>query len=586
MKVILKEEILRLNCPGFGEQSFLTVGRAKPLDAYKVMIVNPVSILHLFDKAPEVLKTIDAAQTAGLTSVKVSSDDLPNALNDDISIRTEELVKFLENGGLLIYFLCRPFFLSGPTVSLDNYLWLLSLTPVKPGDKSLRQMSAAATGRNVEPTKEVEGSEFAGYFEQTGLEWNTVIRNESLNEGYTPLAIAGANKCIAAELYAGDNGGRIIFLPAPYSPDFDRKLVECTNYWYQKKIGEIPAHKQINPALTGNFSAPTREAAKPTLPVPSVKDTGTDIYAATDPDIDIRAAKNSAAPQAKLAETTIQGSSFTKPMTVSPPKMPNSAPGNGSSTSIPKLVNSTITNQPALRPPQANSANPPPKPPQSGSADLIKKMEAASATPVPQWCLDYSLSGIEELSKQRESLAEELKQLQARLMPIETSLNNLKLVKNSLLAGGNQLLKCCSDALAALGWVAKPAPSAEAEIWLSLNDKPEALARVILSSGQPKRSDLAQLAESTITFWGENEVEPKGILIACVWAQTPLAERKEAPFPDALIEFAQKQSICLLTTLQLLAAYRDIQLGKAEAEDIRKRILTTSGAISGLELEI
>ncbi len=34
MKSIEKDRILRLNCPGFGEESFLTSGRAKPLDYY------------------------------------------------------------------------------------------------------------------------------------------------------------------------------------------------------------------------------------------------------------------------------------------------------------------------------------------------------------------------------------------------------------------------------------------------------------------------------------------------------------------------------------------------------------------------
>jgi len=74
-------------------------------------------------------------------------------------------------------------------------------------------------------------------------------------------------------------------------------------------------------------------------------------------------------------------------------------------------------------------------------------------------------------------------------------------------------------------------------------------------------------------------------LLACVWADTPLEERQDAPFSEALAEFAQNKSICLLTTLQLLCAYRDVEFGKASAEEIRSRILTTSGPVSGLELE-
>ena len=60
MKSIEKDRILRLNCPGFGEESFLTSGRAKPLDYYTAIIVNPVSTLHLFDRDPTARGSLDA----------------------------------------------------------------------------------------------------------------------------------------------------------------------------------------------------------------------------------------------------------------------------------------------------------------------------------------------------------------------------------------------------------------------------------------------------------------------------------------------------------------------------------------------
>ena len=113
-----------------------------------------------------------------------------------------------------------------------------------------------------------------------------------------------------------------------------------------------------------------------------------------------------------------------------------------------------------------------------------------------------------------------------------------------------------------LGWQSQQSPTERDEIWLSAGEKPEALVRVIRTLNQPTRSDLAQLAESVITFWGEHEVEPKGVMIACAWSDTPLSGRTETAFPDALIEFAKKKNICLITTLQILCAYKDIEFGK------------------------
>jgi len=249
MRTILREEILRINCPGFGEPSLLALGKARSLETYKVIIVNPVSILHLFEGGSEALRRIEAAQGDGLTSYTLANQDLLNKINDEVTARTEQLVKFLETGGLLIYFLCRPFALHGPTLSIDNYLWLLSLAPDQSSEKNSRNMSAVSQGRNIECTPEASDSEFFEFLQLPGLEWTTIIRTDNLTEGYTTLATAGPKKCISGELYAGDNAGRIVFLPAPYSPDFDRTLIECANLWYQRKLGNDVTIGEIKQAV-------------------------------------------------------------------------------------------------------------------------------------------------------------------------------------------------------------------------------------------------------------------------------------------------------------------------------------------------
>lgn len=749
MKVILKEEILRLNCPGFGEPSFLTIGQAKSLDAYKAIFVNPESILHLFDRDQETLKQVENAQSDGLTSVNLASDDLLNALNEDISVRTEELVRFLENGGLLVYFLCRPFILQGPGMALDNYVWLLSLAPVKSSDKNVRQMSTMATGRNIEPCEEAATSEFADYFQQEGLEWNTIIRSEFLTDGYTPLATAGPKKCIAGELYAGDNGGRIVFLPAPYSPDFDRNLIQCANFWYQKVQGLKPDRKEIAQAVANQLSPPRPEQKPallkpssasldnaPALQKPSLATTSGNgavkaappgptpkPQAAAQAPAQAVKAQSQVTPLQRAATTSVSGnaalassSSTTHPRvpaagpppatpaagkagvtplvrgepgsaapadkstaaqgkaalttsgtTPRPPASPDRKPAATSQAAAPpperpldltttadrprpkpveekvETVKTTAPQQDAGETEEKQEASPPaPETPpretpeqakiatttQSKAESLVRELEQAAAAPANQqtkissqfarttvpdapalkvepeqkpettakklvetgsntidWAAGYSMPGLEELRRERSTLIEQLKQMQSRMLNVENRLSTLNHMKNTLLSGGDDLLDCSMKAMSTLGWKAKQSPSHKDEIWLSAGDKPEALARVIRTPQQPSRSDLAQLAESIITFWGESEVEPKGIMIACAWADTPLAERKETPFPDALVEFAKKKNICLLTTMQVLCAYRDVEFGKASGEDLRKSFLATSGALEGLQLE-
>lgn len=232
---IEKDRVLRLNCPGFGEESHLNLGRAKSLEHYQVIIANPVSLLHLFDKGPEATRRINSFLQEGINQLNVPEDSLIQELINESDARLEELIPFLTQGGLLIYFLCRPFILAGPTISVDNYDWLSVYAPSQkmPEGTGPRQMSAVSHGRVVEPTDEGDSSEMSEYLRLPGIEWNTIIRTDFLSNNYSVLATAGAKKCIAAQFWAGDKGGKVIFLPAPYSPDFDKVLMDGVEKWYQ-----------------------------------------------------------------------------------------------------------------------------------------------------------------------------------------------------------------------------------------------------------------------------------------------------------------------------------------------------------------
>ncbi len=245
-----KDRVLRLNCPGYGEESYLNLGQAKSLEHYQVIIANPVSLLHLFDKGPEAARRINHFLQEGINQLNVPDDALIQELINESDARLEELIPFLTQGGLLIYFLCRPFILAGPTISVDNYDWLSVYAPSAkvPEGKGPRQMSAVSHGRIVEPTEEGELSEMADYLHLPGIEWNTIIRTDFLSSNYSVLATAGPKKCIAAQFWAGDKGGKVIFLPAPYSPDFDKVLMEGVNRWYQNTKPAASALSSPSPA--------------------------------------------------------------------------------------------------------------------------------------------------------------------------------------------------------------------------------------------------------------------------------------------------------------------------------------------------
>jgi hypothetical protein len=785
MKSIQREQILRLNCPGFGEESYLTIGKAKALDNYDVIVANPVSILHLFDRDPDVLKEIDSKLDEGLTSFTLKNDSLLQALESDLKKRIFELVSFLERGGLLVYYLCRPFLLQGNSLSMDNYFWLESLAPDTPVENNVRHMSAVSHGRTIEPTEQADKSEFAAYFQQSGLEWNTIIRTDFLTEGYIVLATAGPRKCIAAHLIAGDNGGRIIFLPAPYSPDFDRTLMDCVNNWYAKRTGDTadvaPAAKEGTPgqkfpqpdnsflkpepvpvaaaampetkagAVAANSTrpAPTPNSSRTGMPSqnPSTSRTGLPPVQKFDARVsrstpqgpaDADNAKKkmtaeeileSVSAQAEVSDPVTDRQPFNERTTAdigaafnslnqplpqhsegagvpsaadllkelesvgsknpgqAPPSAQHSTPKAESGTpeasgpgsrnllqemenlattstaasvnkapeSIPESKQSTdfsnykfaaeeekapdagykygIEEQPPSTPepakptskseatakpgaplsaPQPAAKTEPAKQnesfyPQPGAAksqdvktepannnhdaeppeakDLIKKMEEMTKIGSSEWCAEYSFPDLEDLKREKTALTDSIKQAQTKISSIDNKISQLDSLKNALLASdGEELLNASALVFKRLGWGTTNNTGAPTELLLSA-DRPEVIARVLRTNSQPKSSDIAQLAQSVITFWGEHEVEPKGVLVSCTWANRPPSERNEPDYTEALAEFAQKKNLALMTTMQLLCMYRDVEMGKANGDEIRKRIIETNGRLPGFSLE-
>ncbi|QQR58552.1 MAG: hypothetical protein IPG59_03380 [Candidatus Melainabacteria bacterium] len=197
MRSIPKQRILRVNCPGYGVDSYFDLKEAKELKKYTAIIVNPSSIVHLYKKDLDLARRVEEAIAQGQTSLSVADDEILRSIEQEVETRIIQLSDFLTQGGVLVYFLSRPFTIYGPTLSLDNYCWLESLAPDQPNEPNVRQMSAVSQGRLVELSEAGLQSEFGPYLLQQGVEWSTIIREEKLTDGYTALATAGPKKCIA-----------------------------------------------------------------------------------------------------------------------------------------------------------------------------------------------------------------------------------------------------------------------------------------------------------------------------------------------------------------------------------------------------
>lgn len=802
MRTIPKERILRVNCPGFGVNANFNLGSAKPLNEYSAIVVNPVSIAHLFDKDPEVVRRIDKSLEEGHTTFTVDDDMLLRNIAAEAESRILELSDFLTQGGFLIYFLARPFLLKSNSLAVDNYLWLETLAPDQPVEPNVRHMSAVAQGRLVEVTEKGSTSDLAPYLRQPGLEWNTIIRDELLTDGYHLLATAGPNKCIAGQLFIMQSNGRVAFLPAPFSPDFDKTLLECINNWYvakeateaeleaeakekeekekeEQKTVDAPESgpqffqneqsevlpppdlsqvatqatasssnsdllsgsqpqllseeeitssvveeaKKFEESLETTLEKPKEEEKKPEIDLSIFSKTARQLVQSSDQapeensismeapvEVPTQSATSDAQPTSSLdaVDSSIAGkiaSDLTsEALKIDTPEQPAPVPkdlpeeATTNQIATPADGEKTVTNNdnqqdqerkqkamealrelqqshPQAAPPAQSQPTPPglatppaqaqaqppaqaapqPAPVQQAPATqtpassdqnskpllntLFKKDAAPQAQqapaqasspapapaqqapaaaptptpapaasqapapapvqataaakpaqnvnlPVPAWCQDFSFSYLDDLRQEQSSLSSELANIQAKLNTVESRIASVEQLKQALLAGEpGVLIDACNTVLSRLGWAVSKSPNVNNEVLLANVDQPEALARMVRSDEQCGRTEVAQLAESAIAFWDEHEIEPKGVLVACTWASISPEKRAQPDFSDSLRKFAEKKNLCLMTAMQLLGVYRDIELGTTTQDVVRKQILETNGQLQGFEIE-
>lgn len=620
MSVLSEEKVLRLNAPGFGISSTLPLGEAKPLAMYDVIVVNPISVLHLFDNKSDHLKQIEMLQSDGMTSFRAGDDSVIESIVAELDIRAQELHQFLKKGGLLVYFLVPPFVVQGPNQSMDNYSWLGDWAPDKPTGSSVRNMSATIRGKAVETSADAEKSVWLPYLKQAGLEWSTIIRLENLTDAYVPLATAGPNKCIAGFKSSGPKSGQVVFLPAPFNANFDAALKECLNRWYAVHCDDAPVSSGLQdlskglssllsdepaltpPALPGNnpasvppvpplpgiagAGAPAVPPVPPVLPsVPETTSSGGDAQWTTVSPAPIPAASPTpaTAPVAPAPVAAVPEPVAAPTPVSAPAEMPAPAPVGNFEDKSPAL--------PQVEPAGSNGSSPPNMVPASGppssnvSSDaggLIRKMSQELTKPaVPEWCSKFSFEELEGLRNQFFEINEEIRLAQVKAQELQSRIQLMDDLKNSLLsAQGEHLVVACSRVFERLGWQVKLANDQSDELWLVEEDKTQAIVRLIYSTGQPNRSELASLAESVITYWGAHEVEPKGILVASTWADKPPQERPDEDFADSMNEFAKRKNLCLLTTAQLLSVYRDLDINEPNPKTIRDNLLTTSGRVT------
>ena len=207
------------------------------------------------------------------------------------------------------------------------------------------------------------------------------------------------------------------------------------------------------------------------------------------------------------------------------------------------------------------------------------------ATTIPDWCKQYFSDELKSLNVELEELNEKIRKTQERIKEIEGQTALTKGLRNTLLTHkGTELIDACKKVLTLVGWKVTQSEEDKHELLLENEDEKVAIARIIWTEDNAERSHLGQLSISQTRYWCDKAVEPKCLLIVAKITGDEAEDPSETT-DEEVVDYAGKKNICLLSTLQLLAIYRDVSLKDGDADEARSEILESKGWLDGYKIE-
>jgi pSer/pThr/pTyr-binding forkhead associated (FHA) protein len=248
---------------------------------------------------------------------------------------------------------------------------------------------------------------------------------------------------------------------------------------------------------------------------------------------------------------------------------------------------SASTSQPEKpRTPKPESATPEsvkPKPIDKSNELNMAPTELISGSTIYDRLMTRDLT---ELVNKHNQLGGQIEKAQKERQEIADQLNTIRALGTGLIGGSNEeLIDACSKVLHTLGWQINTNPADAQELQLNLSGK-LAIARIIWTTDEPERTHLGQLSIAQTRLWCDQGQEPKGILIVSRLPNdnNEIPTLTKADYEGELANYAAKKNVCMMTSMQALAIYRDLLLKHIDANTIREKVIISSGWLEGFTL--
>jgi len=198
---------------------------------------------------------------------------------------------------------------------------------------------------------------------------------------------------------------------------------------------------------------------------------------------------------------------------------------------------------------------------------------------IPGWVERFLVGDEEKYAVLKKKLEKEQKLLQEKILENEQQLEQFLEIKRLIFTGDTALEQVVEDVFRRIGFnVSVPEGNND-----DLNIVEKDFTAVVEIKGITKSaatSHAAQLEKWVSSYFADNHVEAKGILIVNAFKDLAPKDRKENAFPPDLVKFSTKKEHCLMVTLDLLNLYVDFENGLVTKEEIKVLLSTTVGILS------
>lgn len=196
----------------------------------------------------------------------------------------------------------------------------------------------------------------------------------------------------------------------------------------------------------------------------------------------------------------------------------------------------------------------------------------------PEWVINYKVQEEVELNKTISIIKKDIEVINKKLNTKNNELEEIEKLKRLFWCDGKPLEQIIQKIISDVGGEVKNPENNRDDLIITFDDK----VAVVEIKGVKKSAaehHAAQLEKWVSIYFGDNGVQPKGILIVNAYKEEPLDERNGESFPKQMLPYSEQREHCLITGIQLFCLYYDYKKGNISNAEFFSKLFNTVGEL-------